>query len=631
MEELRFAQSGRKICNPNTAFTCNLIEFGKLLSGEWSSRCLLFRCAHHLPHDLNTSVMKLCVDPTTRALVQPDLTWFNRSGVYFIRPGAGRVQSGGQFDEGEQDSPTDLHSANVYIWVGDHASVNAVAETKRLVELMRGIFFDRRLRVDVVNKGHENGKFLSMIQGELALEEVESPRPTYTDYWDDAQAVTPRVSIVDVNNIAEERAVRGFGTRSNESYIYRKPQASARSCRSADEDIVSVVSDLAFSEDDDFVFGFETKFPQMNGALVHGGGFSLSLPPKVSRSVVMSALQTESASDEEAGQEDEVCVNEECSENHEYVDGSMSSIVPVKVSTYSPASISAETTRKPDNISSAEAACIALHGPSRRIPLPAGTGSSRISGTKRFNVPSLMITESPLSSGNSSICGSASGSNSSSPSTSRSSFNSGQAPDPRGSGLAFQVGNLSASDRVRSMLGPSTDLRRQLSPATTSTILSNRARSGSFVKNFFSGSPRSSASPKSERTDSTRIPMDIGLARGATPVQDLLPSSARIVKKSKYSSKGRSGSSGNSVASEQSMSIDSAGDRGDRSGDRVMTRSSSQSQTTEYIITPRNKLKMKPVLYVFEPSGEYPGKGFWTPLLVYDDDDLANVRFLPLC
>jgi hypothetical protein len=688
VEELRYVQSGRKICNPNTAFTCNLIEFGKLLNGEWSRKCLLFRCAHHLPHDMSTSVMKLCVDPLTRILVPPDLNWFNSKGIFLIRPGEAHARC-----DGSPEGRETMYESLVYLWVGDEASETSLSRAEKLVEYMRGILFDVQASVEVVLKGQETVKFLSLVQRECEIADSETPlpRPTFTDFWDDAYSEVAQVDAAEAKQLARERAVRGLGSESDEQYVYAKPQSDLQS---NEEDSGSVVSDLAFSEDEDMVFS-QSRYPSSNVSNSTGQGFSLSLPPSaVSRSLVLSALTSERSSDSSelisfrnnmsSGRDEgpePSNISLESSAQESVIADAQSNIV---IKENAPIIVDAPDKAKENETTNQISASFSGSGSGKKIPLPSSSSSSasiptRLAGIKRFNVPSLYFSSSPSSSGQG---GSNSVSNESSgtcsPSTSRSSVASGVASEAKAAatyplsassssssavftGGSLNMAQLPVSDRLRGGLVSGGDIRRQYSPATSTSVMTQRERSGSFNKNFFAGgSPRSTQSPKSDRIDSTRIPVDIGLARGATPVQDLLPSSARILKKSRNSTRLERHDSGN-FGSDQSLKS-SSGDRLSSSGEsrpasvrlppaltqltpflqqsappahRQANPSQQQASPPQQRYSPVQQLpfsgqqvlkeRTKPTLYVLDSPIEKGSVMEWTAMKVYDDDDLSDV------
>ncbi|KAJ1435613.1 protein-tyrosine phosphatase-like protein, partial [Ochromonadaceae sp. CCMP2298] len=82
-----FVKKRRKVCAPNTAFTCNLIELGELIGsgGDSAMANLLFRCAYHLPHDPTTATLKLCRTAETRKIITPSTSMLDPLGVFVLR------------------------------------------------------------------------------------------------------------------------------------------------------------------------------------------------------------------------------------------------------------------------------------------------------------------------------------------------------------------------------------------------------------------------------------------------------------------------------------------------------------------------------------------------------------------
>ena len=115
-----FVKAKRIVCNPNTAFTCNLVEFGELITFDCKTCNLLFRLASHLHHDMDTAVLKICRNPSTRKLCVPTMDCLDSSGVFVLVPPM--HHSGG--------------SVNAYVWKGKYASEAAakiaVEETRYL-------------------------------------------------------------------------------------------------------------------------------------------------------------------------------------------------------------------------------------------------------------------------------------------------------------------------------------------------------------------------------------------------------------------------------------------------------------------------------------------------------------------
>lgn len=82
---------------------------------------MLFRCAHHLPHDRGTAVLKICRQFETRKLHIPRLSILDPRGVFVIRP-----------PEGQGDC--------IYVWQGSLASNETVEKTMAIAKLFIGIY-----------------------------------------------------------------------------------------------------------------------------------------------------------------------------------------------------------------------------------------------------------------------------------------------------------------------------------------------------------------------------------------------------------------------------------------------------------------------------------------------------------
>lgn len=83
-----FVKSKRMVCNPNAAFTCNQIEFKDLLpEGGQANAHVMYRMASHLPHDIFTPVLKMLRNSTNRKIIVPSSKYFDPDGIFVIRPG----------------------------------------------------------------------------------------------------------------------------------------------------------------------------------------------------------------------------------------------------------------------------------------------------------------------------------------------------------------------------------------------------------------------------------------------------------------------------------------------------------------------------------------------------------------
>lgn len=141
-----YVKSKRRVCAPNTAFTCNLIEFGELLHSSLRQETFYFRCASHLPHDPNTPVLKLCRDPQTRRILNdPTTSDLSPDGVFVVKPS-------------ERSNDTTL-----YVWKGSKSPEQASVVALMLAEGMVRIFKNFK-GVQLVTEGCEPESFLLIVQ-----------------------------------------------------------------------------------------------------------------------------------------------------------------------------------------------------------------------------------------------------------------------------------------------------------------------------------------------------------------------------------------------------------------------------------------------------------------------------------
>jgi len=145
-QAFEYVKSKRRVCAPNTAFTCNLIEFGELLNSSPREETFYFRCASHLPHDPTTPVLKLCRDPQTRTILyNPTSSDFNPEGVYVIKPS------------------TRSNDRTLYVWKGAEASEESMKAAITLAELIVRnfkIFNEQKLII----QGSEPEAFTLLVQ-----------------------------------------------------------------------------------------------------------------------------------------------------------------------------------------------------------------------------------------------------------------------------------------------------------------------------------------------------------------------------------------------------------------------------------------------------------------------------------
>jgi hypothetical protein len=167
-----YVKSKRRVCAPNTAFTCNLIEFGEILHSSIREETFYFRCASHLPHDPNTPVLKLCRDPQTRKLLNdPTTSDLNPDGVFVVKPS-------------ERSNDTTL-----YVWKGSKAPEQASIIALMLAEDIVRIFKNFK-GVQLVTEGSEPESFLLVVQRTGIPFNQENQAIIYNDLY-----------LINVNNV----------------------------------------------------------------------------------------------------------------------------------------------------------------------------------------------------------------------------------------------------------------------------------------------------------------------------------------------------------------------------------------------------------------------------------------------
>lgn len=141
-----YVKSKRRVCAPNTAFTCNLIEFGELLNSSAKEDTFYFRCSSHLPHDPLTPVLKLCRDPQTRRILcNPTSSDFSPEGVFVIKPS-------------QRSNDTTL-----YAWKGADASEEVAGAAMALAEIMVRVF-KSFTALQLIEQGSEPEAFIALVQ-----------------------------------------------------------------------------------------------------------------------------------------------------------------------------------------------------------------------------------------------------------------------------------------------------------------------------------------------------------------------------------------------------------------------------------------------------------------------------------
>lgn len=165
-----YVKSRRKVCSPNTAFTCHLLELAELLAKDnVVVGNLMFRCAYHLPHDATTPCLKLCRNNETRKIIKPILSLFSPNAVYVIRV----VWGDGSHQEVVSDHPNSVYAfeaETIYIWSGTSSTPSTTTHAMVLAKYMHGVFTTTE-NIQLINQGSEPREFLEA----LKIDESEQP------------------------------------------------------------------------------------------------------------------------------------------------------------------------------------------------------------------------------------------------------------------------------------------------------------------------------------------------------------------------------------------------------------------------------------------------------------------------
>jgi hypothetical protein len=159
-EAFDFVKLRRAVCNPNTGFSCNLIELSDIFNGKYRHSPILFRCAHHGPHDMNTATLKPCINPDTRKILTPRTSLLDPRGVFVLRVENSANYSGNNPKDGGA-APMSV----LMVWIGANSASNAASETFRLAECMLGVMSQAN-RIGVVHEGSETQDFLCAIKND---------------------------------------------------------------------------------------------------------------------------------------------------------------------------------------------------------------------------------------------------------------------------------------------------------------------------------------------------------------------------------------------------------------------------------------------------------------------------------
>lgn len=194
----QFVKARRKVCAPNSAFTCNLVEIDKLMNGDDQYIPIMFRCASHLGHDSHTPVLKVLRDQNSRKLITPNTSLLDPLGVFVLRTPENK----------ENVEPI------IYVWKGADASEETFEIAKRLAGYMRGVISSAEKLV-FIREGEETPDFYYYLEKDGAFNRQTSR--TFDDLFDQNKFNEP-----------------------DETFVFLTvPERSMRASHSNTEDVVS--------------------------------------------------------------------------------------------------------------------------------------------------------------------------------------------------------------------------------------------------------------------------------------------------------------------------------------------------------------------------------------------------------
>ncbi len=215
----------RKVCAPNTAFTCNLIEIGDLLKGDARMSPLLFRCAFHLPHDSQTPILKLCRYTDTRKLVALTTSVLDSRGCFILRV----------FDK--SSAPL------LFLWQGSKASAGTAEIALKLSEDFFGVF-SKAETVERVKEGSESASFFEYVHNDgtfnakvskFSCEDFYDLRPISEQGLENLRQQTLDAQQQEHNRLAQlkpagqqrESSIKGFDTFADDIIVSPDEDAGA--------------------------------------------------------------------------------------------------------------------------------------------------------------------------------------------------------------------------------------------------------------------------------------------------------------------------------------------------------------------------------------------------------------------
>ncbi len=176
----------RQVCNPNTAFTCNIMELNNLLLGAGFAQPVLLRYAAHLPHDMVTAVLKPVRSIKDRKLVKPKQSLLDPSGIFVIQPA----------DNAEEDHGGHSSRKPLFMWVGAFVEQFDVEDALKLATQMLGVLSPAS-RVEVVRAGNEPRDFWDNVDQDGPYNSSSSL--TFADLW-------PRAAMNALKALSEGKA-----------------------------------------------------------------------------------------------------------------------------------------------------------------------------------------------------------------------------------------------------------------------------------------------------------------------------------------------------------------------------------------------------------------------------------------
>lgn len=239
----------RIVCNPNTAFTCNIMEISELTHGKARQVDILLRLASHLPHDPDTLVLKPCRDASSRRLLLPSTRLMHCNGVFVLRPryvkpsndadaGVSHVSgiSSSRGSEHREDDAQWCADSHIYVWHGAGVPAASITAGVNLARHMVGIFAPDDAVVVVVAAGMEPESFWKccaregspeielcwddlVLEGQIAANvniNATSSAASSSASETDLLEKPPRVKGISLRGIDAGAGAGGGGTKSND-------------------------------------------------------------------------------------------------------------------------------------------------------------------------------------------------------------------------------------------------------------------------------------------------------------------------------------------------------------------------------------------------------------------------------